>query len=328
MNKEPKMKRLQWIAALMLLTGSGLFAAGTAAGTDINNSVQLSFEVGGVSQQPVTSNTDTFKVDRKIDVIVDATNTPLDVPPAAQDQNLSFVIVNQGNDQETFDLAGTYNLDEDNFNPQNCQITDTNGETLSQVLLAVDANVTVYVSCDIPDNTQVQADDNGTVSLKATVNGRTNDSNYSDDPAVVQNVFADGAGTDDDQHKGDYSDRGTYHIVSPNLTASKTSCVVNDPVNGTTKPKRIPGATIRYAIEVSNSGNTDADSVSTTDALSGDLTYSAAYIREGSCSCASPSGTDNEGDASTSNSGQDVTLDFGTVEANSKECAYIEATIN
>jgi uncharacterized repeat protein (TIGR01451 family) len=322
------MKRLQWIAALLLLGSTGLFAGGTTAGTDINNSVSLSFSVGGVSQQPVTSNTDTFKVDRKIDVLVSATNTPLDVPPAAQDQNLSFVIVNQGNDQEKFDLTGTYNLTGDDFDPQDCNITDTSGNTLSQVTLDEDANQTVYISCDIPNYTVVHADDIGTVSLKATVHGQTNNNNDADNPGSVQNVFADQNGTDDSKHDGAYSDRGTYHIISPDLTASKTSCVINDPVNNTTNPKRIPGATIRYAIEVSNNGNTDASSVSTTDALSSDLTYSKAYIREGSCNCGSPSGTDNEGDASTSQSGQNVTLNFGTVEANSKECAYIEATIN
>ncbi|WP_456391520.1 hypothetical protein [Nitratifractor sp.] len=312
-------------AAAALLMATGAYATGTAAGTSIDNSVTLSYDVGGVAQTAVNSNTDTFVVDRKIDVIVTADNTPLDVPPSAQDQNLSFTIVNQGNDTETFDLAGTYNLTGDDFDPQNCSIIDSGGNTVSSVNLAEDANTTVYVSCDIPDNTQVQADDNGTVSLKATVNGRTNDSGDADDPTVVQNVFADGAGSDDNEHEGDYSARGTYHIISPNLTASKSSCVIDDPVNGTTNPKRIPGATVRYVIEVKNEGNTDAENVQTIDTIDSHLSITGQEILSGACNCASPSGS-SAGSASTS--GQDVTLDFGTVAAGDTECAYITTTVN
>ncbi len=312
-------------AAVALLMATGAYATGTAAGTDINNSVSLSYKVGGVDQTPVGSNTDTFVVDRKIDVIVTADNTPLDVPPSAQDQNLSFTIVNQGNDTEKFDLAGAYNLTGDNFDPQNCSIIDSNGSSVNQVTLNEDANTTVYVSCDIPDANTVHADDNGTVSLKATVNGRTNNSGDLDNPTVVQNVFADGHGTDDNDHEGDYSTRGTYHIVSPNLTASKSSCVIDDPVNGTTNPKRIPGATVRYVIEVKNSGNTDAQNVQTTDAIDSHLTITGQEIRSGACNCANPSGSSA---GTASKSGQNVSLDFDTVSAGTTECAYITTTVN
>lgn len=40
------------------------------------------------------------------------------------------------------------------------------------------------------------------------------------------------------------------------LTIAKSSTVVSDPSNGTTNPKAIPGAVVRYAIQVSNTGNT------------------------------------------------------------------------
>lgn len=47
------------------------------------------------------------------------------------------------------------------------------------------------------------------------------------------------------------------------LSVSKVSTVIADPVNGSTNPKAIPGATIEYLITVANSGPsaTDADSV-------------------------------------------------------------------
>ena len=324
------MKKILVMTSVMMLGAMSLQATGTAANTDINNSVTLSYDVNNVAQTQVPSNTDTFKVDRKIDLIVDATNTPLDVTPSATDQNLSFVVRNDGNDADTFTLTVTDNIGGDDFNPTGCDITDTSGNSINSVALAADANVTVYVTCDIPaaGNPHVVDDDNGTISLLAT-SSYSNDSS-SDDPAVVQNVWVDGAGTDDNNLSGSFSDRGTYHVVSADLTATKTSCVFWDPVNLNTNPKRIPGAKIRYAIQVTNNGSADADNVETTDTLKGELTYSNAYIREGNCACGSPSGNANEGDASTTgnSNSHDVTLNFETVEASSSECAYIEATIN
>ncbi len=53
----------------------------------------------------------------------------------------------------------------------------------------------------------------------------------------------------------------------PNLSVTKISSVISDPVNGTTNPKAIPGALVEYLITVSNTGPgaTDADSVVVTD---------------------------------------------------------------
>ncbi|MFT4026685.1 MAG: CshA/CshB family fibrillar adhesin-related protein [Novosphingobium sp.] len=39
------------------------------------------------------------------------------------------------------------------------------------------------------------------------------------------------------------------------LTVTKSSTLVSDPANGTASPKAIPGAVVRYAIQVSNTGN-------------------------------------------------------------------------
>ena len=49
----------------------------------------------------------------------------------------------------------------------------------------------------------------------------------------------------------------------PNISVTKVSSVIADPVNGTNNPKAIPGATIEYLITVSNTGTgpADADSV-------------------------------------------------------------------
>lgn len=53
----------------------------------------------------------------------------------------------------------------------------------------------------------------------------------------------------------------------PDISVTKVSSVISDPVNGVTNPKAIPGATVEYLISVSNigAGPTDADSVVVTD---------------------------------------------------------------
>lgn len=62
---------------------------------------------------------------------------------------------------------------------------------------------------------------------------------------------------------------GNLTLVAPaNLTVSKSSATVNDPT-GSSQPKNIPGATIRYTISVTNPGPTtaDTDSVIIADSL-------------------------------------------------------------
>jgi len=53
--------------------------------------------------------------------------------------------------------------------------------------------------------------------------------------------------------------RNTKRASNATLLVTKTSAVVSDPVNNTTNPVNIPGAIIRYSINVANSGGTAVD---------------------------------------------------------------------
>ena len=54
-----------------------------------------------------------------------------------------------------------------------------------------------------------------------------------------------------------------------NLVVTKTSTLMSDPINGTTNPKMIPGATLRYCIEMTNlTGNPTATNVAVSDPIS------------------------------------------------------------
>ena len=68
------------------------------------------------------------------------------------------------------------------------------------------------------------------------------------------------------------NDIATVNIVpvgTPSLLVLKTSTVIEDPINGSTNPKAIPGSTVRYLIGTTNSGSggADTDTVVITDAI-------------------------------------------------------------
>jgi uncharacterized repeat protein (TIGR01451 family) len=91
-------------------------------------------------------------------------------------------------------------------------------------------------------------------------------------------VFGDGLGTDDGNVDGAHSASGTYTVATATFVISKTSAVINDPLNGTTNPKRIPGALVRYTISIQNTGGTSATNVVASDPVPGDVTYVAGTI--------------------------------------------------
>jgi uncharacterized repeat protein (TIGR01451 family) len=66
----------------------------------------------------------------------------------------------------------------------------------------------------------------------------------------------------------------TVAIPQPSLTIIKTSTVLSDPVNGTTNPKRIPLAVVRYDVTVTNSGpgTVDSGTLVITDPIPADAT--------------------------------------------------------
>jgi uncharacterized repeat protein (TIGR01451 family) len=115
----------------------------------------------------------------------------------------------------------------------------------------------------------------------------------------------------------------TLHDITfcnPNaaISVSKTSTVLNDPVNGTTDPKAIPGATIEYCILVSNAGPANASSLVAFDTLPATLTYVTGSLVSGtSCAGATTPEDDN-------NSGLDESDPYGASVAG----ANISATAN
>ncbi len=163
---------------------------GTAANTDITNTVTVNYQVGGVSQAQITA-TDTFKVDRKINVTVATTNSAaVAVTPGQTNAVTSFTVTNNSNASLDYLLAGTNQAggpsnfngaQNDTFDASNVRIyIETNGvagfqlggDTLASSIASLGSGdvATVYVVSDMTDPVTGLPADNGiaTVLLTAT----------------------------------------------------------------------------------------------------------------------------------------------------------------
>src|SRR5690606_5010178 len=107
--------------------------------------------------------------------------------------------------------------------------------------LAADASVVVFIVADVPGTTTNGQFANVQLSARAALPGTAGatlatETAGADTPGAVDTVFGDAA-RDATEVAADQ-----YAIESAALTVAKTSAVVEDPHNGTTNPKAIPGA--------------------------------------------------------------------------------------
>ncbi len=110
---------------------------------------------------------------------------------------------------------------------------------------------------------------NGAATLTTAVVAAT-----ADDPAVMDTVFNDAAGTQDGTgaagvaQNGQHAANNSYTIATAALTVTKTSAALWDFVNLAQNPKSIPGGSvIRYTVRVDNTGTVAATLTNIIDVL-------------------------------------------------------------
>lgn len=336
--------------ALIALGSNSASAAGTTAGATITNSVTVDFQVAGVAQTASTAS-DTFTVDRKVNVTVAEVGTvTTQVSPGQTSAVLTFQVTNLSNDVLDFGLAvaqqtggaGAHS-NTDSFDVSNVRIyRDTNssgsydaGDTQITYLdeLAADANARVFVVADVP----LGVSTNAVAALTLTATSRVGGSSGSQGAVLTQTaganttgidtVFADGAGATDSARDGAYSAKDDYTVLAASLSAVKTSRIVSDPQNGTTNPKMIPGAVIEYCVAVTNAaGSATATNVTVTDPLPGTVTFVTGSIlvngtvSSGVCQA--------DGTAGGSITGSTVSGPLSNIAANQTRTVVFRATIN
>jgi len=349
------MKKILVVTLLMLLGFTGVYAAGTASGTTITNSVTLNYNVALIPQTAINATDGTgFVVDNKVNfTTANNDGAQIVVSPGDADKLTTWTLANTGNAAQYFTLAAT-NLTggesiyghADTADTGTLSIeysTDSGGSWIPYTgafQIAVDTSVLVRVAADIPlsvvngdvMNIQLEATatDSGGTPLVAT--------SGPDNIGTVDIVLAEGVPDPvqgNTQYDGKFSVWGGYIVQSATMAVTKSSIVISDPVNSTTNPKRIPGATIRYCFTVDNTGLLDATSVVLTEDFTTTNKDKLTYVKSGkviqsistACDCAAI--TDTSGTFVTPT----VTINIGTltgslVPATSRGCAYIEATIN
>lgn len=368
------MKRsTQWLgtaSALALAAAPTLAAAapvGTAANSDISNSVTVSYNVGGVAQTPITSAADVFKVDRKIDLVVTTQDTSaVIVTPGQTNAVTTFRVTNNSNATIDFLLAATQQVGgtarfagNDTADAANVRVyVETNGmagwqagDSLANSLAAVASGdaVTVYIVSDVPVGmTQGQQ---ATVILTATaasgataVGGTpagtagTGGTAISQTPVgtangknTMETVFADAqaeAQTGDGNKDGRHAARSDYRVDTAQLAVAKYSRVVSDPFSGAASPRAIPGAVVEYCIVVQNTSTTvNATSVSVSDTVDAATLTSVTAPTIGGTFNGTDTCTGGTGGAWTSTAGGIYQYSVGTVNANSTSLVRFQATI-
>lgn len=307
--------------AVSAIAAAPAFAAGTTAGTTITNNVTLDYKVGGVDQNQVSAS-DSFTVDRKVNLLVTETGSTTTVSPGQTAAVTTFTVANSSNAPLDLALAVTQlsggtaaHGGTDNFNVTGPKMyVDTNSNVsydpgtdveityLDQ--LAADDSKTVFVVADIPLGRAT--DDVAGIRLTATASeanaagslGSTITQTSGANTSGVDTVFADTAANGNVLRDGIHFAEDDYTVLAASLTATKTSRVISDPFNGSTNPKMIPGAVVEYCIAVANAaGSATATNISVSDELPVETTYDSAFgiklngtVTAGSCNADGASG--------------------------------------
>jgi len=267
------------IGVLAVMTPQGAMAL-TPACTPIDNTVALSYSVGGVSQTGINSTT-SFTVGNKVNLTVTRTDASyVSVPPGATNQALTFMVTNTGNANQRYVISYTEPISEsdpfggtDNFNATTPGIGAISVANVTTGIIIPGGTYSATVVSTIP-----VARVNGDIAVYGLL-AKT----YKVDGATIENgnagsitssygtcsadiVLADAAGTDDPTGARDGADsiRGAYKVSASVLSFSKTATTIWDPVNFNITPKAIPGALIKYTITVTNSAAATSSAVLST----------------------------------------------------------------
>lgn len=346
-------------ALALALTPTMVAAAGTAAGVDITNTVSVSYQVGGVAQTAIAAS-DTFKVDRKVDLTVVWQDSSAVTGAPGSTLATTFLVTNTSNKAMDINLTALAAAG-GSFTAKNIRVFRETGGNASAydagtdtqvttpiVNVAADAVLRIYVVADmveapgtvLPDDAETanvhlvaQAYSGGSPLAQSDLSATNN---TGANKTTEETVFADAAGaaTGDVAKDGKHSAQGSYLIAGAKLTVNKYSYVVSDPT-GNTNPRAIPGAVVEYCIVINNAaGAAQADSVNVSDVVPATLTYSANTIFLNAGFTAGTQRCDGAGgsagvDGTNYNAGtKTVSNSYGSMAANTTRTLRFRATIN
>lgn len=270
----------QAAVVLTLLLAGRVMAAGTPAGTVIDNVAEITFELNGTTTtQP--SNVTSITVVERIDVVVTQSGQVL-VTAGDSDRSLLFTVTNTGNGSETFAMAIDSALAGDDFDPTPAVPAiyfDTDGSGDFSVgdvaytpgtndpVLAADVSVDILLVNDIPGTAlKAQLGRSQLTASAATGIGLPGDGFAGQGDGGVDAVLGTSG--------GQAVLFGEYLVSDVQINIVK-SVAINDQF-GNQDP--IPGATLTYTVtlEVTNSGT--ATNAIFNDVIPAGTTYVATTL--------------------------------------------------
>ena len=270
---------------MFLITASALvapraWAIGTPAGTPIQNNATVGWSLGPGTSFTANASSQ-FLVDELVQVTVTLQSvSPLVVTSPDTDRQLTFLVTNTGNGNESFTLALDATQVGDQFDPANARLfLDSNGSTAyepgidqpyvlntNDPTLAPDAAIRVFALCDIP--AARPNGDLGNVSVAATSKTGT---------GVGTIVIAGGdGGTDAVIGAGSGMGAGLGGYLVNDLAVSVVKSAVVSDLGGGSTPA--PGSTITYSLLVNVAGTGSVANLVITDPLPPFTSYVAGSL--------------------------------------------------
>lgn len=276
-------------------------AAGTLAGTEIENTATVNYQVGGVAQDAIDSNTTSFVVDNMVNLTVTRLDSDgVEVGPGGTGYVTTFRLTNTGNKaqgyvfngsaagtgdanqpdstawpfltpgaNDSFDMLGTGTYVESSAA---CSESDpapgyNAGTDSARNVATLQPDTCVYVYVVANADTQANGAVNGAVAV-VTLSAQAREATTL--AALTANTGADTAAEDivfaDAGNDAIQAANSAYVVSSATITVAKSSAVISDPVNSSNF-KAIPGAVVEFTIRLTNDGGDDADGVVITDTL-------------------------------------------------------------
>jgi uncharacterized repeat protein (TIGR01451 family) len=321
------------VSAAALALGATAFeahAAGTTAGTSIQNTAQVTYQVGG-STVTASSNTSTVTVAEILDVVVTIASATVASSAGAAQQELVFTITNTGNGDETFELIPlSAGVTGDDFDPELAAPssiffdTDNSGDLsapdtayiagTNDPTLAADASVRVLVVNAIP----AAAADGTRGRSQLTARARTGFGN----PGT--NFQVGGVDAVVGTTRAEATLFGEYQVQGFQLAAVKSQ-TISDQFGGS---RPIPGARINYQIVVTPSGTGTALAAMFSDAIPANTTYVAGSLELNNGALTDTGGADDAGEYTTTPTPQ-VRVNLGDLTtASGPQTVEFAVTIN
>lgn len=321
------------VACCLAWAAADVQAAGTAAGTLIENTATIQYRIGGNPPETASATAPTLMVAKVLNVTIawqDAAPTTASSPAASRP--LSFVVTNTGNAAEPYRLTRDDNLGGDQFDPvpsaaslwlesgaqPGFQASGPNADIpyaagVNDPVLPADGSRVVYLLSDIPAGVPDTASGRSRLTATATTPGAAGAA-----PGAAIGTFGGVptvAGTTTQA-----SAIGSYLIAGVSLGLAKTVTEVRDPQGGT---RVMAGSVVTYRIVLTFSGSGVADAVTFSDPLPAALSY-----LPGSLVVDGAGRTDAaDGDGAAVSAGT-VSVDFASVTAPAQRVIVFKATVN